>query len=134
VVVARDTTPPAPRVDMEALRAAAARDLNGGIQRFAQAVAGRQVAEVAGLFAPGEAKSRERFVQFLKESAPTSTLQATEPVSITETQAEAAFTLLLKWRGDFGVEKKKAVRFQASTGRRGDEWTFAGVRLLENFP
>jgi len=121
-------------VDLEALRAAAGRDLNGGIQRFAQAVAARQVAEVAGLFVPGEARQRERFVQFLKESAPTSTFGATEPASVTETQGEATFTLLLKWRGDFGVEKKKSVRFQASTGRHGDDWTFAGVRLLENFP
>jgi hypothetical protein len=41
---------------------------------------------------------------------------------------------MIRYRGDFGVEKRKAVRFQASTRKQGEDWTFAGVRLLENFP
>ena len=83
---------------------------------------------------PADAKQRDRFVQFLKESSPTATLETTDPAEVTETAAGAAFTLLFKWRGNFGVEKRKAVRFQASTRRQGDNWVFAGVRLLENFP
>lgn len=119
---------------MAALRAAATADLNSGIQQFARAVTAREAGVVSGMFLPAEARRRDRFVQFLRESSPVSAFQQTEPAELTETAADAAFTLLIRWRGDFGVEKRKAVRFQASTRRRGDEWSFAGVRLLENFP
>ena len=119
---------------MAALRASATRDLNAGIERFAQAVAAREGATVAGLFSPEDARRRDKFVQYLKDATPVSTYQETEAAQVTETAADAAFTLLFKWRGDFGVEKRKSVKFQASTRRSGDEWAFAGVRLLENFP
>ena len=119
---------------MEAVRAAAYADLNGGIQQFARAVAARDVSVVGGMFSPTEAQRRDRFVRFLRESSPVSTFQETEPAEVTETAGDAAFTLVIKWRGDFGVEKRKSVRFQASTRRQGDTWSFAGVRLLENFP
>jgi tRNA A37 threonylcarbamoyladenosine modification protein TsaB len=130
----RDTTPVKPPADMVALRATATRDLNAGIERFAQAVAARDVATVAGLFLADDARRRDKFVQYLKDAGPISTFQVTEAAQVTETAADAGFTLLFKWRADFGVEKKKSVKFQASTRRRGDEWAFAGVRLLENFP
>jgi hypothetical protein len=130
----RDTTPVRPPVDMAALRATATRDLNTGIEQFAQAVAAREGATVAEMFIPDDARRRDKFVQYLKDASPISSFQATEAAQVTETAADAGFTLLFKWRGDFGVEKRKSVKFQASTRRRGDEWAFAGVRLLENFP
>jgi hypothetical protein len=119
---------------MAALRATATRNLNAGIEQFAQAVAARDGAAVAGTFLADDARHRDKFVQYLKDATPISTFQTTEAAVVTETAADAGFTLLFKWRGDFGVEKKKSVKFQASTRLRGDEWAFAGVRLLENFP
>jgi hypothetical protein len=130
----RDTAPPPPKVDPEAVRAAATSDLNRGIEQFAAAVTARDLGTVSGLFSAADARRRDRFVNFLRDASPTSAYQATEAAEVTETAADAAFTLMFRYRGDFGVEKRKTVRFQASTRRRGEEWTFAGVRLLENFP
>ncbi len=134
---ARDTVPTRaapPPVDLEALQRAATSDLNAGILQFSRAVTAREASVVAAMFSPADARRRDRFVQFLGDASPTASFGATEPAEVTETAGDAAFTLVLKWRGDFGVERRKAVRFQASTRRRGDNWAFAGVRLLENFP
>ena len=51
----------------------------------------------------------------VRDRADERAIQATEPAELTETAADAAFTLMIRYRGDFGVEKRKAVRFQAST-------------------
>lgn len=133
----RDTAPvraAPPAVDLEGSRRAATSDLNAGILQFSRAVTAREASVVAAMFSPTDARRRDRFVQFLGDASPTATFGATEPAEVSETAGDAAFTLLLKWRGDFGVERRKSVRFQASTRRRGDNWAFAGVRLLENFP
>ena len=130
----RDTVAATPPADPEAMRAAATRSLDTGIQQFAAAVSTRELGTVSSMFAPADARRRDRFVNFLRDASPSSSFQATEPAELTETAADAAFTLMIRYRGDFGVEKRKAVRFQASTRQRGADWVFAGVRLLENFP
>ena len=130
----RDTAPAPAREDPEAVKAAATRSLSRGIEQFAAAVSARELGTVSTMFSSADARRRDRFVNFLRDGSPTSALQGTEPPEMTETAADAAFTLMIRYRGDFGVEKRKAVRFQASTRRQGEDWTFAGVRLLENFP
>ena len=130
----RDTAPTPPKADPEAMKAAATRSLTQGIEQFAAAVSARDVGNVSTMFFASDAKRRDKFVNFLRDAGPTSALQGTDAAEVTETAADAAFTLMVRYRGDFGVEKRKAVRFQASTRRQGEEWTFAGVQLLENFP
>ena len=121
-------------MDPDALKAAATRSLTRGIEQFAAAVTARELGTVSTMFAASDAKRRDKFVNFLRDASPVSAFQGADAAEVTETAADAAFTLMVRYRGDFGVEKRKAVRFQASTRKQGEDWTFAGVRLLENFP
>ena len=124
-----------PRPDPEAVRRAAARELDGGIQRFMAAIVAKQVGVVGALYpAAGDAKRRERFLDFLRTAAPGVTLRGTDPPVVNESSAESSFTVAFRWRGDFGVERRKDVHFAATARRSGDAWVFEGVRLLEAFP
>jgi hypothetical protein len=38
------------------------------------------------------------------------------------------------WRGDFGVERRRAGRFAGVVRRAGEEWRFDGARLLDAVP
>lgn len=130
----RSAPPPAP--DPEVLRRGAATELGSGLQRLIGAINGRQMGVAAGLYspAPAEARRRERFLDFVREFSPKVTVQRSDPPTLTETSAEAAVTLLFEWRGDFGVDRRKAVRWSTLARREGDRWVFAGARLLENLP
>jgi hypothetical protein len=133
----RDTaiSEPKPRPDPEAVRRAAARELDGGMQRFVAATVAKQVGTVAGLYpAAGDVKRRERFLNFLRTAAPGATLRGADQPAVDETSAESPFTLAFQWRGDFGVERRKDVHFAATARRSGEAWVFDGVRLLEAFP
>ena len=124
-----------PRPDPEAVRRAAARELDGGIQRFMAAIVAKQVGVVGALYpAAGDAKRRERFLDFLRTAAPGVTLRGTDPPVVNESSAESSFTVAFRWRGDFGVERRKDVHLAAAARRSGDAWVFEGVRLLEAFP
>lgn len=127
--------PPAPAApDPAEIRRAAEAELQGGIRRFASALAAREVGTVAALYPAGGDSRRIRFLDFLRESRPEAALQGTEAVTITETAAQAPFTISFRWRGEFGVARRKDARFQATVRRTGTGWAFEGARLLENMP
>ena len=125
--------PPSP----EALRAGASVELRAGIDRFVEAIRTRQPGVVDLMYVPeqGEDASRKtKFVSFIRETGPGASLAGTEPVAVTETSGGTRFTLQFRWRGDFGVDRRKAVRFWAAARREGSRWVFSGIRLLESFP
>jgi hypothetical protein len=136
VLERRDSVVP-PRPDPEAVRRAAARELETGIQRFIAAIAAKQAGTVGALYSGGgDAKRRERFLEFVKTSEPTVTLRGVDATAVEGVVAEAGFTVGFRWRGDFGVDRRKDVRFTATARRaESDEaWAFAGARLMESFP
>ena len=124
-----------PRPDPEAVRRAAVRELDAGIQRFVADIVAKQVGSVGTLYpVAGDATRRERFLDFLRTAAPGATLKGTDPPVVNEPSAESSFTIAFRWRGDFGVERRKDVHFAATARRSGDAWVLVGVRLLEAFP
>jgi hypothetical protein len=58
----------------------------------------------------------------------------TEAAAVSETSAQANFTLTFRWRAEFGVARRKDARFVATARRTGDGWAFESARLLENMP
>jgi len=128
----RPAAPAAP--DPAEIRRAAEAELQGGIRRFASALAAREVGTVASLYPAGGDTRRIRFLDFVRESRPEAALQGTEAVTVTETAAQAPFTISFRWRGEFGVARRKDARFQATVRRTGGGWAFEGARLLENMP
>jgi len=136
-VVERRESVAAPPPDPEAVRRAAAQELGAGIQRFVAAITAKQVGTVGTLYSVwGDAKRRDRFLAFLKTSAPTVTPGSVDATAVEGVVAEAGFTVGFRWRGDFGVDRRKDVRFTATARRAAaeDAWTFAGARLMEAFP
>jgi hypothetical protein len=132
----RDSVIP-PRPDPEAVRRAAARELETGVQRFIAAIAAKQAGSVGALYlGGGDAKRRDRFLEFVRTSGPTVTLRGVDATAVEGVLAEAGFTVGFRWRGDFGVDRRKDVRFTATARRaESDEaWAFAGARLMESFP
>jgi hypothetical protein len=81
-----------------------------------------------------DANRKTKFVTFIRESGPGASLASTDQVAVTETSGGTRFTLQFRWRGDFGVDRRKAVRFWAAARREGSRWVFSGIRLLESFP
>lgn len=129
-----DTPRVAPRPDPAALRRAAVATLDGGIRRFVASLAG-QPATVAVMFqSTGDTRRRDRFLDFLRQYAPSATLRGTNEAAVAETSAEATFTVGFRWRAQFGVERRKDARFAATARLAGDEWIFENIRLLEAFP
>jgi hypothetical protein len=128
----RPAAPAAP--DPAEIRRAAEAELQGGIRRFSSALAAREVGTVATLYPAGGDSRRIRFLDFVRESRPEAALQRTEAVTVTETTAQAPFTISFRWRGEFGVARRKDARFQATVRRTGGGWAFEGARLLENMP
>lgn len=127
--------PPEPAApDPAEIRRAAEAELQGGIRRFASALAAREVGTVATLYPAGGDSRRIRFLDFVRESRPEAALQGTEAVTVTETAAQAPFTISFRWRGEFGVARRKDARFQATARPTGTGWAFEGARLLENMP
>lgn len=128
----RPAAPAAP--DPAEIRRAAEAELQGGIRRFASALAAREVGTVATLYPAGGDARRIRFLDFVRDSRPEAALQGTEAVTVTEAAAQAPFTISFRWRGEFGVARRKDARFQATVRRTGGGWAFEGARLLENMP
>lgn len=127
---------PAPVVSAEALRAGASVEIRAGIDRFVSAIRSGQTATAELMYVPeqGEERRKARFIQFLKESSPGVSVAGIEGTSVTETSGGSRFTLQFRWRGAFGADRRKAVRFWAAARREGTNWVFSGVRLLENLP
>lgn len=120
----------------EALRAGASVEIRAGIDRFVSAIRSRQTGTAELMYVPeqGEERRKARFIEFLKESSPGVSVAGIEGISVTETSGGARFTLQFRWRGEFGADRRKAVRFWAAARREGTNWAFSGVRLLENLP
>ena len=133
--VRRDTAPPVPPPDPAVLRRAAAAELETGIRRFVAALESKQVGTVAAAFASGgDTRRRDQFVDFLRQNSPEATLKGSDQPAVTESSAETSFTVEVRWRAQFGVERKKNARFGATARRSGDGWAFGNIRLLEAFP
>ncbi|HEX9895149.1 MAG TPA: hypothetical protein VGA78_14555 [Gemmatimonadales bacterium] len=137
VVPPSDTAAVRPATNPETLRTGASVELRAGIDRLVEAIRTRQAGVVERMYVPDQAEGarrKARFVGFLKETWPGASLAGMETVAVTETSGGTSFTLQFRWRGDFGVDRRKAVRFWASARHEGSRWAFSGVRLLENFP
>jgi hypothetical protein len=121
--------------DPETERRAARPILEQGAARFVAAAAGRQMDALGGLYPSGSNPAwRNRFLAHVRDYAPTVSLGAVDPAVLTESGAEAVFTVSFRWRGNFGVERRRDARFAATAQRVGPGWGFVGVRLLESFP
>ena len=133
---ADSATAPPPFVSAEALRAGASVAIRAGIDRFVSAIRSGQTGTAELMYVPeqGEERRKARFIQFLKEASPGVSVAGIEGISVTETSGGARFTLQFRWRGEFGADRRKAVRFWAAARREGTNWAFSGVRLLENLP
>lgn len=101
------------------------------------AINARKTAEVA-LMVPesmaGDLGRRDRFLKLIKDLGPKASLGAVEEATVTDDRGEARITVSFAWRGDFGVDKKKAGRLLAVVRREGDGWRFEGARLLDAVP
>jgi hypothetical protein len=132
--------PPAPEVrkrSAEEERVLATEAIAAGINRIVAAANGKRTTELLVLLPDamaGDQGRLERFVNFVKGFAPRATLGAVEPLALEEEQGQARFTVSFVWRGDFGVERRKAARFTGVVRRQGDEWRFEGARLLDAVP
>lgn len=133
VVAPRDTAPPAP--DPAVLAAAARRELETSIQRLVRAINSRNATQLATLYPTGgDARDRQNFFRFVQDARPSASLLTAVPPTLGNATAEGVVAIQFRWRGDFGVQRQRDVRFRATLRRAGDGWSLAGFRLLEAFP
>jgi hypothetical protein len=126
--------PVASSADEKARGAAMLADLAG---RLVAAINHRDLVQLEALLPAALSPDPERSAQFLKlvkEFGPRASLDGIEDPTFAEESAEATFNLSLTWRGDFGVVRKKAGRFQGRLGRHEAVWKVEGVRLIDAVP
>jgi hypothetical protein len=82
----------------------------------------------------GDPGRLERFVGLVKGFAPRASLGTVEPLGLADDLGEVRFTVTFVWRGDFGVERRKAGRFVGVVRRQEGGWRFVGARLLDAIP
>ncbi|HJR36593.1 MAG TPA: hypothetical protein VJ817_16675 [Gemmatimonadales bacterium] len=130
--------PPAPPPrDPAEERRLAGEALQGGIGRVVAAINGKQTAQLLALLPATMARDPgrlERFLDLVREFAPRATLGTIEAMSLAEDRGEATFAVSFTWRGDFGVERRKAGRFIGVVRRQEGGWRFEGARLLDAVP
>jgi len=131
--------PPSPpaALDPETERRLATGAAAEGIGRVMAAINKKRVTELLVLVPEemtGDAGRLERFVGLVKSFGPRATLGTVEPLSLADDLGEARFTVTFVWRGDFGVERRKAGRFIGVVRRQEGEWRFVGARLLDAIP
>jgi hypothetical protein len=130
--------PPAPPPrDPAEERRLAGEALQGGIARVIGAINGKQTAQLLSLLPAALARDPgrlERFLDLVREFAPRATLGTIEAMSLAEDRGEATFAVSFSWRGDFGVERRKAGRFSGVVRRQEGGWRFEGARLLDAVP
>jgi hypothetical protein len=130
--------PPAPPPrDPAEERRLAGEALQGGIGRVVAAINGKQTAQLLTLLPAAMARDPgrlERFLDLVREFAPRATLGTIEAMSLAEDRGEATFAVSFTWRGDFGVERRKAGRFSGVVRRQEGGWRFEGARLLDAVP
>jgi hypothetical protein len=127
---------PPPRSAQEESRLATAA-LSEGIGRLVAAINGKRLTELLVLLPEsmaGDAGRLERFVDLVKGFAPRATLGIIDEPGLADDRGEARFILSFVWRGDFGVERRKAGRFLGVARRQDDGWRFEGARLLDAVP
>jgi hypothetical protein len=130
--------PPAPPPrDPAEERRLAGEVLQGGISRVVAAINGKQTAQLLTLLPAAMTRDPgrlERFLDLVREFAPRATLGTVEAMSLAEDRGEATFAVSFTWRGDFGVERRKAGRFSGVVRRQEGGWRFEGARLLDAVP
>ena len=127
---------PPPR-DPTLERMRAEQSIADAANRLVAAINGGRLAELGGLVPDAVGNNlelRDRFLRLVKDFAPKAKLDAVEGTTLADTRAEARFTMTLTWRGDFGVERRKAGRLLAVVRRQESGWQFEGARLLDGFP
>jgi hypothetical protein len=82
----------------------------------------------------GDLGRRERFLKLVRELGPRAVLTESGDATLAEERGEAKFTILFNWRGDFGVDRRKAGHFLAVVRRQAGGWHFEGARLLDAVP
>jgi hypothetical protein len=133
VVAPRDTAPPAP--DPAVLAAAARRELEASVQRLVRAINSRNAAQLATLYPTGGTpRDRENFFRFVQDARPSASLLTAAPPTLGDASVQGDFAIRFSWRGDFGVQRQRDVRFRATLRRAGAGWSLTGFRLLETFP
>ncbi len=134
VVVEREPTPvavPDPSADLRGATAA----IQQGAQRFVSAISRQDLDAIARFYLPGgNAGWRGGLINHVRDYNPAASLGTVEPPVAGEAGVQAAFAVEFRWRGNFGVERRRAARFTALARRTSEGWSLAGVRLLEAFP
>lgn len=119
--------------DPEALRSAAGNTFAGTAASLLTAVSGASPGAIVALYRQ-DGDRRERFLQFLAEFHPSVSLRGIDTPTILENRAETLITLGLRWRGDFGVERRAEVTFRAFLTRIRERWQFEDLGLTARFP
>ncbi len=134
---AREDTAPreAPR-DLAADRAAAAGLIASARDRLVSAINSKQIDGIATLFSwTGNDGWKNRFLSHLRVNESSAGPGALEEVVLGEGGvADASFGVTVRWRANFGVERRKVARFTGTVRRIGSEWRLTGIRLLQQFP
>ncbi|NOT08546.1 MAG: hypothetical protein HOP28_10115, partial [Gemmatimonadales bacterium] len=106
-------------------------------ERVVGAINGKRLPDLAIVLPEalaGDLGRRERFVKLVKDFAPRATLGPLDGVTLDDDRGEARFTVNFVWRGDFGVERRKAAKFLGFARRQANGWHFEGARLLDPLP
>lgn len=134
--------PPAPEPqeslpDPEVERSRAEETLGAGARRLVAAINSRSMNDLAFLLPEtmaGDIGRRERFLKLIKDFGARASLGGTEDAILADSRGEARFTVTVAWRGDFGVDRRKAGRFLGVARRGAAGWQFEGARLLDAVP
>lgn len=120
----------------EQLRLAAETQLRALHGRLHAAIAGADRAALGVLWPPGLASrgSRERFFDFVDDFRPEATLGQFESPAILGGMSQSRGSIVMSWRGDFGVSRTATATFVLALRRSGDTWTVEGVYLTARFP
>ena len=132
--VARPETPPATSApDPAALGRAAAAVLQRGAVQAVAAINRADVAELRDRNGTSAGWS-DAMLRSLQELKPAATIGDVAPPVLTGSDAETKFAVTFRWRGNFGVNRSKAVAFAATARLEGTRWVLVAVWPLEKFP
>lgn len=138
--------PPPPRTVVDSATARASREaqmalaaeagLRGLHGRLRDAISRADRGELERLWPPGTGAggSRERFLDFVASFRPEATLGPSEPPTILGDIAQSKGTIVMTWRGNFGVSRSASATFVLALRRSGDTWTSEGIHLTARFP
>ena len=131
-----DTAPREVPRDLAADRAAAGALIASARDRLVTAINSKQIDAIATLFSwAGNEGWKNRFLSHLRANESSAEPGALEEVALGEGGvADASFGVTVRWRANFGVERRKVAQFTGTVRRVGSDWRLTGIRLLQQFP